>query len=274
MLVNVSRMKRSGLRSILAGLALAGWGAGLPELSAEPLVRNYDNIVQRNPFDLRPPPAPVVVAPAPPTNQPAKGSLKLTGFFTLGSKYASFMWTPEGGRTNENITLGLNQEKDGLKVIDIDGKNRAVRVVHHNVEKIMTFATDGITNATPVMVAGVAGAPGIPAPGQPGAGRGGMPPIPGSVPMANPGTPAPIPALPGVLTPSPTTTPAVRTIPSRTVRTPSASQPLTGVPNTFVPVPQQPDMDPSEQILLLEAQRMQYPGLPPTPGLPPPFPGQ
>src|SRR2546425_10697317 len=102
--------------------------------------RSYQSIVERNPFGLRPPPT---NAPPPPTNQNSKSNLKLTGFTTLPEKRAYFVWTDDRSKTNELITLAVNQEKDGLKVLDVDGKS--VRVISQGLEKLMTLSTDGLT---------------------------------------------------------------------------------------------------------------------------------
>src|SRR5688572_16100858 len=77
--------------------------------------RSYQSIVERNPFNLKPVP---VITPAPPTNPPVKTNLKLTGFTTLGMKRAFFVLIDEKTKTNQPISLAIDQEVDGLKVLE------------------------------------------------------------------------------------------------------------------------------------------------------------
>jgi len=234
--------------------------------------RSYQVIVDRNPFNLR---DPIPLAPPPqPTNPPAKSNLKLTGFMTLREKRAFFVLIDEKTKTNQPISLAIDQELDGLKVLDIDPVSRQVRVVRDGVEKLMAFATDAITNQ--VATAAPVGTPGVPGL-QPG-----VPTRPGSPPMP---TVTPGAVAPGTTSPN-TSPPAFRSIPSRNLRTSTANNPQpiyagAGAAGTEVtrlntrgstppPLPTpQPDGDAMQQMILMEAQRALNPSLPPTPGLPP-----
>jgi hypothetical protein len=248
--------------------------------------RSYQSIIERNPFGLKPLPPPVV--PGPPTNETGKGTLKLTGFTTLREKRAFFILIDDKTKTNQPISLAVDQEVNGLKVLGIDARSRQVRVMRDGVEKLMSFASDGLTNA--VAVAGV-------------------PPLPGAQGMSGGGgrptqTPAPT-VTPGVFSPNAPPLPGARSIPSRNLRTSQGAagnnQPIYAGAgagfsgNTAAPVPipisapsnvpmpaPQADHNFEEQVILMEAQRQLNPNLPPTPGLPsttlpsfppPPLPG-
>ncbi|MCI0539788.1 MAG: hypothetical protein L0Z50_31660 [Verrucomicrobiales bacterium] len=238
--------------------------------------RSYQVIVERNPFNLREPPT--TIKPAGPTNPPAKTNLKLTGFTTLRGKRAFFVLIDEKTKTNQPISLAIDQEVDGLRLLDVDPVNHRVRVTKDGVEKLMAFDTDGLTNA--IVSAAAAGTPGFP----------GIQPV-GGVPGINRPVPAPT-VTPGSTSPN-VTTPGFRSIPSRNLRTStdsSAPQPIyagagstgSGSTTRFTPVHSgsstppptpQPDQDAVQQLILMEAQRALNPNLPPTPGLPPALPG-
>jgi hypothetical protein len=264
---------------LIAMAAFAGtFAAGASIENAESNDRSYGVIAERNPFNLRPAPQ---VAATTPTNLPAKTNLKLTGFTTLREKRAFFVVIDEKSKTNQPISLAIDQEVDGLKLLDVDPVFRKVRVLKDGIEKLMAFDTDGITNA--VAVAAPAGTPGVP-----GIAAG----------LNRPGSPVPAPTVtPGTVRPG-TTSPntsrsGLRSIPSRNMRTSTDTGNSTiyagagsttdqntrfmpinnrGASQTLSPAPQ-PDRDAVEQIILMEAQRALNPNLPPTPGLPPPLPG-
>ncbi len=237
--------------------------------------RSYQSIVDRNPFGLRPPPTNSV--PLAPTNQPGKNLIKLTGFTTIGDHRAYFIFTDEKTKTNRTESLRVDQEKDGLRVLEIDSRLHRVKVMREGVEVVMSLATDGLTNATGGAIAASTSVPGmvpgaIPKPGSP------VPPVP--MPTVTPG---------GGTTPS-YQTPGARTIPSRPVRSAaaadtmqpiyagaSAASPLGGTPpplpiaNNFTgPAPQR-DGDAAQQAIMLEVQRQTNPhlNLPPVPGISP-----
>src|SRR5262245_4119908 len=110
--------------------------------SSESNDRSYQIIVDRNPFGLQPVPQ---VAPPPPTSPTAKTNLKLTGFMTLLEKRAFFVLIDEKTKTNQPISLAIDQEVDGLRLLDVDPVNHKVRVLKDGLEKLMAFDTDGIT---------------------------------------------------------------------------------------------------------------------------------
>lgn len=263
---------KKGWAILAAGLALTVDLRASIE-SAASNDRSYQIIAERNPFGLKPVPQ---VAPPPPTTPPAKTNLKLTGFTTLREKRAFFIVIDEKTKTNQPISLTIDQEVDGLKLLDVDPVFRKVRVLKDGVEKLMAFDTDGLTNAIAVAApAGTPGFPGVQPGGVPGINR----PVP--APTVTPGI------TPGTVSPN-VNTPGFRSIPSRNLRTstepsaqvnyagagasvganPTRFMPITSGSSTPPPAPQT-DRDAAEQIIMMEAQRALNPNLPPTPGLPP-----
>lgn len=217
--------------------------------NSSPEIRDYRVIVERNPFGLKPPPAPVTNAPAPP---PPKDEVLLTGITSFGGLRAYFETKPPQGKNPERYSLGLDEKKNGLEILGIDPMNKNVRVRQGGVEAVMTFAANGVK------------APSAPATAPPG----GHTAVAGNAPAA-PGanaTPFP-PPLASVLpanTPNPNN--RLRNVPSRNMRTPP---PLAGgsVPNqpAAAPNPYAAEQD----ILLMELQKAANPNVvyPPTPGM-------
>jgi len=141
--------------------------------SSTDLKENYQSIIERNPFGLKPPPE-----VKPPTNNVAQPTPKqkifLTGITSVGypriPKYA-YLKTEEEGKKEANFySLQEDQGKDGITVLQIDDKNKKVKVRTPEGERVLSFATDGI--AAPVGASPLPGAqpggPGVPMPGQPG----------------------------------------------------------------------------------------------------------
>jgi hypothetical protein len=222
--------------------------------------RNYQVIVERNPFGLKPPPTPPTNAPA--VTQP-KDEIFLTGITSIGGPRAYFMTKAPQGKQPEFFSLspGLDQARNGLEVLAIDLNTRSVRVRSSGSESVMTFAANGIkppatpTTGQPPPMPGAAMPPGVNLPGagfNPGAGGihpGGAQPgaVAGAVTAGSPAT----------------STGRIRTIPSRNMRTPPALP--TGEPN---PAAAQPNPDAAVQdVLMMELQKRTTPGVPfpPTP---------
>jgi hypothetical protein len=242
------------------------WGAGLFLLASGALAvtedslsseRDYRVIIDRNPFNLKPP-----VPPAPPqTNPPAppKEDVLLTGIASIPSLRAYFMTKPPQGKSPEYYSLGPDESRNGLEVLGIDIRGKSVRVKNSGIESVMTFAANGVK------------APSGPAPppGAPGA----VPVNPGAMPGAIPPPLTPGGAVTGATTPTTAGAGRIRTIPSRNLRTPAMMGGTAGaVPGAEVsPVPARPDPDAAVQdALRIELQRRANPDitLPPTPGLP------
>lgn len=249
-------MRVTGLKGILWFTAAFAAVEQTSALESKSTTRDYQTIVERNPFGLKPPAPP----PAPVTNEPPKLEFYLTGLTSIGApanpKRAYLM--SKDAKTPSYYSLTEGQSKDGLEILQIDPKSKSVKVRYNGNEKLMTFATDGIP------VAKVAVPPPGARPGQPGQGSTFPAPLPN--PAVHPGTPTPLN----------NSTQNPRTIPSRSLRTqppptyggmtgPAAS-PMVPPPVNVNGVTPQPDMNAEEQIANMrrqQAQTRQAYGLPP-----------
>ncbi len=262
----------------------------------------YQGIVERNPFGLRIPPPPPQPAPPPPPPVP---KIKLQGIHYLLGKWQVLFTAQVQGKPNEpakevGFVLNEGERVGDYEVKKIDGKAGSVIFINHDQQQTLTMDRDvakPLTGAVPGIT--VAGAP--PAPGVPAA------PMPAPVPM---------PAIPNPAAAAGMTTTGSRmsSVPSRTLRQPyGGAAPLGsvsvpgGAPGgltlsvggstpgvvTVSPTPgviatpqymqpQQPQLSPEEQIILIEANRQltaqqvmagELPPLPPTPLTPPDAPG-
>lgn len=201
----LAAMNRTSTRWLAPVCGAALVVSTLPTL-ADASPRSYDSIVARNAFGLRPKQEP----PPPPPPEPEKpGDLKLTGISTMfGTKKAHLMWLEKGKGTPKYYSLPIatadGPESDGIRVLDIDEKAGSVKVRFNERELVMTFEKDGLTNApAPVLAAAVGRGPGSP---------------------VVPGATYPAPAAPptaGAARPSE----GLRSIPTRTLRTATESQP-------------------------------------------------
>jgi hypothetical protein len=264
---------------LLGGLLLVNNALAVPANLRE----NYQPIVDRNPFGLRPPPPPPTnnVAPPPVVEKP-KLEIFLTGIVSVGQpKKQVYLKTQEANKKDaaQFYALPEGAEVDGIRVLSIDEKDRSVRVQIDGAETVLSFKTHGIAAGAPPPLA-MAGAPGQMMPGQPGAVP---PPLPGAMPgqpMGQPGNPQ-FQQNPSVQ-PFPTANPAVnqqnnfRSIPSRSVRSQVPNRDfMTGSPNLGGSAPgmaeqQAPSVDPAEQYLRMhldktqkERQGIPMPPLPP-----------
>jgi hypothetical protein len=226
-------------------LLLAGTLHGVTNNEPGAVDRNYRVIAERNPFGLKPP-------PPPPTNTPAatqpKDEILLTGIVGIGTPRAYFMTKALAAKQPEFYSLGIDEKKNGLEVLEIDPSGKSVRVRNAGLETVMTFAANGVK------------APATPAAGTPGG--------PGASPAPGPVAP------PGMnVTPPPMNTAAaagvgrLRTIPSRNVRTPTANF---GPGGDAMAPPMAPVRDPNAPIqdaIMMELQKRANPNItfPPTP---------
>jgi hypothetical protein len=165
------------MRTAYSFLALLGFFILARDAFAIPaseLKENYQPIIDRNPFGLKPP-------PPPPTNNTAnlketkpKVEVFLTGITSIGyptfPKQAYFMTKEQAGKQTETNYYALSEgfEKDGLKVLNIDLAQKKVRIVMDDTESLIGFDTHGLTNTTPLIASGAK-------PGQPGAAPAPMP---------------------------------------------------------------------------------------------------
>lgn len=157
-----------------AGLVLAS--NSLQAVPAAQLKENYQSIVERNPFGLKPPPPPPTNNIAPPEVKP-KVEVFLTGITTVGypriPKQAYFYTREQGKKDITYYAMSEGDGKDGIQVLNIDPEKRKVRVKMENAETLLSFDTHGVPIA--------AAAAGRPLPGVPGA-----MPIPGQQPGVHP----------------------------------------------------------------------------------------
>jgi len=286
---------RARTPAVLGALALS---AALQAASADTRQNPYGPIVERNAFGLKPPPQ--VTPDAPKEEQKPPPNVKLTGISNLFQKRALLEITEQGtpaapsrpgqsgqqnlppGGTIHRPILIENEAAFGVEVLSIDVERNVVKIRNNGAESELTFEAPKPTGAP-----GPAGAypgmqqppPGVhPAPAQAQQptviSAGGGQATSGGVTMLGGGTTAAANNA-GVTTYGGTTAvpPALgadsglRTIPSRTIRTP-------GSPN-----PEQQPTDPAQQAILMEAQKLRqqqldkYRGAQPSPPLPP-TPGQ
>jgi hypothetical protein len=184
--------------------------------------RDYQPIIDRNAFGLKPPPEPPVVAPV--TNPPPKAEFYFVGYTTLGypkNPKRAYFAAKDPAKKNGNFSLLEGQQSDGLTLLEVNEKTRSIKVHTAEGDRIMDFKNDGVPTAK-----------GAPGPGMPG----GPPPLPGmhpgGMPPNNFGTPIPgannypngLPANPALNNPGmnngQTPTPGTRSLPIRPVRTP------------------------------------------------------
>ncbi|NBV22044.1 MAG: hypothetical protein EBS05_09015 [Proteobacteria bacterium] len=241
------------------------------------VVGDYKIILERNPFGLKPPPAPVIATNPPPPEVPT--NYKLSGITALFKPArAMFVNQVPGKPTPEYISLSEGQRQGSLEVLagGIDLKRGSVRVKISGEERTLSFEKDGLKAAAGPAMPGPGGAmPMNPVPARPGGGMA-MPtpifPVPPANPAGNQQQPLPgrfgVPGgagLPG----------AGGVVPVDS--TPSPTRPLRTIPvNGATSLPTPPDhgeVDPLKQGLLMEANKIitapavangQLPPLPPT----------
>ena len=186
----------------------------------------YQSIIDRNAFNLNPPPPPETNAPPAPPNK-----ILLTGISSMGDVPKVFLeiTEPGPGKLPQKPILAAGQKEYGVEVLDIDAEKGTVKVKNGSIEVVLTFEKDGKTNAPTALVSMpmVGGAPGatpfstVPTRTMsPTATRSGV-----ATPMAPTGggaaynTGAAVPTMPGASGIGTTTTESgIRTIPPRTLR--------------------------------------------------------
>jgi hypothetical protein len=233
----------------------------------EPPANPYQVILDRNPFGLKPAPA----LPVGPTNPVEQVNVKLTGF-TSDSPGSWKAWLmiparPGGNPNPQYLSLAEHEKQGDIEVVEINEKESTVKILNGGTQVELNIKDHGLPTppSAPLLPAG----PPHPLPG--------VGPTPGIVPAtgtpgfktagATPGTPgydANMAARYGMQPSTATANPAVRTIPTRNVRT---SPMVPQAQNTAAPI------DPAVQRIMMEAQRAQaekqgipYPPLPPVPG--------
>ena len=188
------------MRSVLKTAALIVLLSGAGKALAIPLTElkdNYQPIIDRNPFGLKPPPPPPTNNPTANVKEKPKLEMFLTGITSVGFPRIpkqAYLMTKEQNKSTNFYALSEGIEKDGIKILSIDDIGRKVRIHTDEGEMMISFQTHGIAP------------PASPAPGKPGA-----PGLPGQPGQIVPGQPLPnqpgaFPAPPGSVQPQPINT--------------------------------------------------------------------
>jgi hypothetical protein len=257
-------------------LAVLGTALVINSVKAVPateLKENYQSIIERNPFGLKPPLPPATNTTDTVKEKP-KTEIFLTGITSIGypklPKQAYFYTREQGKKDPVYYALSEGDSKDGIRILSIDPQQRKVRVNMNNSETLLSFETHGVPVAA--AAARPPGAPGaLPVPGQPN-----QPVQPGVQPLPMPTVPNAAASRPiydangqAIYQNNPQTMPAVnsgyqnaaasaRQIPTRRIRG-GGSQPgdvmmAPGVGGSPQQVQEQP-RDPAEQYLRMHLNR-------------------
>lgn len=213
-----------------AGLLLVT--SAIQAVPAEQLKENYQSIIERNPFGLKPIPTPAPVTNALPEVKP-KMEIFLTGITSVGHprlpRQAYFYTREQGKKDVTYYSFSEGGGRDGIEVLEIDPEKRKVKIKMDNTETLLSFETHGVpvtAVAGKPMVPGMQGQPGFPqVPGQPGA----QPlPMPGAAPVSYDANGQPVYnnqpiSQPNTITPGNSINPnagstGLRQIPSRRIR--------------------------------------------------------
>lgn len=277
------------MRSERNKLTRLGFASGVLMLSvglaAVANERNYQSIVDRNPFSLKPP----VVAPPPDpqaNKPPPPSNINLTGITTDLDSKKVWLRATVNGKTPPTVfySLAEGEKQDDIEVISIDEISDTVKILNSGTPITLTYATHGVKDKSapaPAVTAGVTSPPAgmpsaIPAPG--GSGGGGGPVVigKGGVLVDN-NPPASSAAATFIMNPpggvnnasgAGVTSGAARIIPSRALRT--QTQP------DYTQQTSDPSISVEQQVLNMVAQRADanqrgasLPPLPPIRGIEP-----
>jgi hypothetical protein len=211
-----------------------------------------------------------------------KSDIVLTGISSFGRVQRAYLMSTEKqkGKT-DYYALRVDEETDGLRVLEINAEESTVRIQNGGVETLLSFATHGVASGSAAASPGLPGGPAQPGTVQPVT-LPGQPAAPGAMAQPNaqayvnplqqlpaPAGATPLPALPGAASAVGSTAgnpPGVRTIPSRTIRSPQGDyvQPVNNFPGGALQMPERvPSLE--EQVITIEAQRMIDPRVPPSP---------
>jgi hypothetical protein len=254
-------------KRVFALLAAALSGSVLQAVPATELKENYQSIIERNPFGLKPPPPPA--ADKPPEKEKPKSEIFLTGITSIGyprfPKQAYFYTMEQGKKEPTYYALSEGEIKDGIKIMDIDPQQRKVRISMNNSDTVLSFETHGVKVAAVAAKPGMPGAANLPVPGQvnpqPGMQPLPMPTAPNSramydangQPAYNSGTAVNT----GYQTAANAANPRTRQIPSRQIRGGAAPQnDIMAAPGVNgAPAVQEQQRDPAEQYLRMHLNR-------------------
>src|SRR5436305_1313440 len=184
----IRAMKRGGKTAICV------FGSVLFVVGAEAVTSDrgrYNGIVERNVFNLHPPPKPPSADDLAAQNKQPPPKITLTGITTILGKKVTFLTVAatKPGMPPEALMLAEGQGQSEVEVKEIDEKAGVVKVNNHGVEETLDFDHNGTKPSGPP--------PGsVPAPSQ-------LPPPPGVPPSnVNPAQPPPNfirPVRPGAL---------------------------------------------------------------------------
>lgn len=177
-------------KEMLTAVGLLFASSNLLAVPATQLKENYQSIIERNPFGLKPPPAQAATNIPPPEVKP-KVEVFLTGVTSIGypklPKQAYFYTREQGKKDITYYAMTEGTHKDGIQVLNIDHEKRKVRIKMDEAETVLSFETHGV----PVQAVagkplpGVPGTPGsLPVPGQHQPGVQPLP-MPGASPSAS-----------------------------------------------------------------------------------------
>ena len=109
----------------------------------------YQSIIDRNAFNLNPPPPPETNAPPAPPNK-----ILLTGVMSIGETTKAMLeiTEPGPGKLPHKPILAAGQKEHGVEVLDIDAEKGSVKVKNGGIEVVLTFEKDGKTNAPTALV--------------------------------------------------------------------------------------------------------------------------
>lgn len=210
---------------VLVGAFLSASALGLTAWGATP--NPYSAIVERNVFNLRPPPPPVNPADLIKRTPPMK--ITFTGITTISGQKKVFLTIPplKPGAAPESMILAEGQAQNDVEVKSIDEKAGVVQVINHGEPQTLDFDHDGAKPTGPPP--GVLPPPlALPAPIP-------APPPPGVQPMPSAGT---------VIRP-------LRSLPARNANVDGGGVGAAGAANQ----PGHDTMTPEEQVALIELQR-------------------
>jgi hypothetical protein len=168
---------KAGIRASLGALL----GASAIVLTSFGVTENpYNAIVERNVFNLHPPPPPVNPADLIKKTPPPK--ITLTGITTiLGQKKTFLTYPPTKPNTPPNsVMLAEGQAQDEIEVKSIDEKAGVVQIVNHGEPQTLDFEHDGAKPSGPPSGMPAGSPMSFPAPVP-------APPPNGVQPMQNPG---------------------------------------------------------------------------------------
>ena len=124
----------------------------------------YQGIVDRNVFNLRPPPPPVNPADLVKKEPPPK--ITLDGITTILGKKETFLTVPgtKPGTPAQTLMLAEGQAEDDVEVTSIDERAGVVKVVNHGDVETLDFDHNGTKPPAPTTPTGPVTIPPIPAP--------------------------------------------------------------------------------------------------------------